>query len=189
MTLKWIYMEEFFLKIFIFISILRFVHALFNIIFAWCYHPTMSVFYYKPCMIFKKNWNFKFMEKKAKCICHSSNRLRKFIYPVAIDNEQEDESLKGHVRTMDLSIIQHKGLRHALRMWLNHILLRPTLIHDVIQLVYDIFLQVCQVLNITHMVNMEQASKEVRKRCINILLEANKQNKFGFRYSQLFFFK
>ena len=33
---------------------------------------------------------------------------------------------------------------------------------------------------------MEQASKEVRKRCINILLEANKQNKFGFRYSQLF---
>ena len=109
-------MEEFFLKIFIFISILRFVHALFNIIFAWCYHPTMSVFYYKPCMIFKKIEISNSWKKKAKCICHSSNRLRKFIYPVAIDNEQEDESLKGYVRTMDLSIIQHKGLRHALRM-------------------------------------------------------------------------
>ena len=89
---------------------------------------------------------------------------------------------------MDLNIVQHKGLRHALRMGLNQIPLRPTILHDAIQVVFDAFLQICQVLDIMHLVDIELACKEVRTRCRLILLEASKQNKFGFRYSQTFLF-
>lgn len=181
-------MKKFFAEIFILLSIPQYVPALFNIMFAWCYHPNMSVFCYKPGMVFKDFEIPELMEKEVKCICHSSNRLRKFIDPEAMDNEQVNDTLIGHVRTMDISIIQHKGLRNAIKMGLNHIPLKPTLIFEVIQVVYDTFLQVCQVLNITHMVNMEQACMEVRERCRIILLEAYKQNKFGFRYSQPYLF-
>lgn len=41
-------------------------------------------------------------------------------------------------------------------------------------------------LNITHIVNMDLAIKDVRHRCRNLLLEAYKQNKFGFMYSQTY---
>ena len=156
-------MKRFFSEIFILLSIPQYVPTLFNIMFAWCYHPNMSMFCCRPGMVFKDFEITELMGKEVKCICHSSNRLRKFIDSDAIDNEQESERGKGHVRTMDISIIQHKGLRHALKMGLNHIPLRPTLIFEVIQVVYDTFLQVCQVLNITHMVNMEHACKEIRE--------------------------
>ena len=122
------------------------------------------------------------------CICHSSRRLSKFLDKEACEKTKEGIENNGHVRTMDLNIVQHKGLRHALRMGLNQIPLRPTVIHEVIQVVFDAFLQVCQVLNVEHLVDMEMACKEVRTRCRLILLEASKLNKFGFRYSQPFLF-
>ena len=187
-ALEWIHMKKFFSEIFMFLSIPQFVPALFNIMFAWCYHPNMSVFCYRPGMVFKDFDISEIITDEVNCICHSSNRLRKFIDTEALDNEQEDKGPKGHVRTMDFSIIQHKGLRHALKMGLNHIPLRPTIIHEAIQVVCDTFVQVCQVLNITHMVDMEMACKEVRKRCRTTLLEACKHNKFGFRYSQTYLF-
>ena len=181
-------MKKFFSEIFMFLSIPHFVPALLNIMFAWCYHPNMSTFCYKPGMVFKEFDISELMEKEVKCICHSSNRLRKFIDMEANNNDQEKETMSGHVRTMDISIIQHKGLKHALKMGLNHIPLRPTVIHEAIQVVCDTFIQVCQVLNITSMVDMEHACKEVRRRCRIILLEASKLNKFGFRYSQPYLF-
>jgi hypothetical protein len=107
-------MKKFFAEIFILLSIPQYVPALFNIMFAWCYHPNMSVFCYKPGMVFKDFEIPELMEKEVNCICHSSKRLRKFIDPEAIDNEQMNDVLIGHVRTMDISIIQHKGLRNAL---------------------------------------------------------------------------
>ena len=187
-ALEWINMKKLFSEIFMLLSIPQYVPALFNIMFAWCYHPNMSVFCYKPGMVFKDFDISELMEKEVKCICHSSNRLRKFIDTEAIDNEQVVDGCKGHVRTMDISIIQHKGLRHAIKMGLNHIPLRPTIIHEAVQVVCDTFLQVCQVLNVSHMVDMEQACKEVRVRCRTILFEACKQNKYGFRYSQPYLF-
>jgi hypothetical protein len=73
-------------------------------------------------------------------------------------------------------------------MGLNQIPLRPTFIFKAIQVVFDVFLQICQVLNIEHLVDMEMAEMEVRSKCRRILLEASKLNKFGFRYSQSFLF-
>ena len=73
-------------------------------------------------------------------------------------------------------------------MGLNQIPLRPTLIFEVIQVVFDAFLQVCQVLKVEHLVDMEIACKEVCNICRLILLEASKLNKFGYMYSQPFLF-
>ena len=181
-------MKTFFSEIFMLLSIPQFIPALLNIMFAWTYHPNVSMFCYKPSMVFKNFDISKLSMIKDNCICGSSKRFGKFIDEDTSTCTNEGEGHKGHVRTMDLSIIQHKGLRHALKMGLNQIPLRPTLIHEAIQVVHDTFLQVCEVLNITHLVDMGIAIKEVRNRCRMILLEAYKQNKFGFRYSQTYLF-
>ena len=181
-------MKKFFSEIFMFLSIPQFIPALFNIMFAWTYHPNVSMFCYRPSMVFKKFDVTKLNMEEDNCICHSAKRFSKFIDMDTSTCTNEGKRGCGHVRTMDLSIIQHKGLRHALKMGLNQIPLRPTLIHEAIQVVNDTFLQVCEMLNITQIVDMDAATKEVRHKCRNLLLEAYKQNKFGFRYSQTYLF-
>ena len=145
-----------------FLSIPQFIPALFNIMFAWTYHPNVSMFCYRPSMVFKKFDIAKLNMVEDNCICQLSKRFSKFIDMDTSTCTNEGKRECGHVRTMDLSIIQHKGLRHALKMGLNQIPLRPTIIHEAIQVVHDTFLQVCEVLNITHIVDMDMAIKEVR---------------------------
>lgn len=89
---------------------------------------------------------------------------------------------------MDLSIVQHKGLRQAITMGLNHIPLRPTIIQEAIQVIHDTFLQICQVLNLEHMLDMKVTTREIRQRSKMILLEAYKVNKYGLRYTQPYIF-
>ena len=187
-ALEWINMKKFFSEIFMFLSLPQFIPALFNIMFAWTYHPNVSMFCYRPSMVFKKFEIAKLNMVEDNCICNSAKRFSKFIDMDTSTCTNEGKREGGHVRTMDLSIIQHKGLRHALKMGLNQIPLRPTLIHEAIQVVHDTFLQVCEVLNITHIVDMDMAIKEVRHKCRILLFEAYKQNKFGFRYSQTYLF-
>ena len=121
------------------------------------------------------------------CICQSSRRFNKFIDIDTLGQNNEKRGI-GHVRTMDMSIVQHKGLRKTLTMGLNHIPLRPTHIHEVIQVILDTFLQVCHVLNTEHLLDMNEATKEIQMRSKKILLEAYKLNKFGFKYSQPYLF-
>ena len=167
-----------------FLSLPQYVPALFNLMFAWTYHANMATYCYRPGKVFK-NFDVSTMKENLDmCIGKSSRRFHNFLDKNTCSNGMD----KGHVRTMDLNIILHKGLRHALKMGLNQIPLRPTIIHDAIQVVFDVFIQVCQVLDIKHLVDMELACKEVRTRCRMILLEASKLNKFGFRYSQTFLF-
>ena len=177
-------MKKFFSEIFMFLSLTQYVPALLNLTFAWTYHANIATYCYRPGKVFKY-FDVSTIEKDINnCICQSSRRFRNFL-----DKNTSSIGMdKGHVRTMDLNIILHKGLRHALKMGLNQIPLRPTIIQDAIQVVFDAFIQVCQVLDIMHLVDMELACKEVRTRCRLTLLEASKQNKFGFRYSQTFLF-
>ena len=49
-------------------------------------------------------------------------------------------------------------------------------------MMYHIFVLICHVLNIEHIVDMGVATKGVCNKCRKILLEAYKQNKFGFMY-------
>ena len=170
-----------------FFSIPNVIPALLNIMFAWSYHPNISTYCYKPSMVFKDFEIQDCMTSEDTCICHSSRRFSKFLDQETSEENNEGNN-RGHVRTMDISIIQHKGLRQALTMGLNHIPLRPTIIFEAIQVIHDTFLQVCQVLNVEHMLDMDVATKEVRQRSKRILLEAYKINKFGFRYSQPYLF-
>ena len=85
---------------------------------------------------------------------------------------------------MDSSIIQHKRLKQALHIGLNHIALRPAIIYEALQAICDTFTQVCQVLNLGHMMDMEFATKEVRNKDKILLLGVHKQKKINFRYSQ-----
>ena len=180
-------MKRFFSEIFMFFSIQHVIPDLFNIMFAWSYHPNISTYCYKPSMVFKEFEIPDDMNLEDMCICHTSKRFNKFLDK---DTMEENNTTKGrgHVRTMDISIIQHRELRHAIAMGLNHIPLRPTVIHEAIQVIYDTFIKVCQLLNVEHMLDMDMATKEVRHRSKTILLEAYKSNKFGFRYSQPFLF-
>ena len=187
-ALEWINMKKFFSEIFMLLSIPQFIPALFDIMFAWTYHPNVSMFCYRPGVVFKKFDISELNMVEDNCICNSAKRFSNFIDMDTSTCTNEGQRKCGHVRTMDLSIIQNKGLRNALKMGLNQIPLRPTLIHEAIQVVHDTFLQVCEVLNITHIVDMDIAIKEVRYKCKNLLLEAYKQNKFGFRYSQTYLF-
>ena len=187
-ALEWINMKRFFSEIFIFLSIPQFIPALLNLMFAWTYHPNVSMYCYKPSMVFKNFEVSMLKDNMDECICQSSRRFAKFLDKDTCGEVNMRLGYKGHVRTMDLNIIQHKGLRHAIKMGLNQIPLRPTLIFEAIQVVFNTFIQVCQVLNIGHLVDMEMAGKEVRTRCRLMLLEASKLNKFGFRYSQPFLF-
>lgn len=93
-----------------------------------------------------------------------------------------------YVKTMDLSIIQNKRLRRAFKMILNHIPLRSTVVHEVLQVIVDTFIQVWKMLNVENLLYMDVASKEVQSKNRSLIIEANKVNKFGFRYfqSQLF---
>lgn len=127
------------------------------------------------------------MNSQDMSICHSSRRFSKFL-DQETSGENNEKGDRGHVRTMDISIIQHKGLRQAFTMGLNHIPLRSTIIFEAIQVIHDTFLQVCQVLNVEHMLDMDVATKEVRQRSKMILLDAYKISKFGFRYSQPYLF-
>lgn len=98
---------------------------------------------YQPSMVFKYFDVSTLKDNMDSCICLSSSIFGKFLDKDTCDNAREGLESKWHVRTMDLNIIQHKGLRHALKMGLNQIPLRSTIIHEVIQVVFDVFLKVC----------------------------------------------
>jgi hypothetical protein len=181
-------MKIFFSEIFIFLSIPQVVSALLNLMFACTYHPNVSVYCYKPSMVFK-NFDVSILKNDMdNCICHSSRRFARFLDKETCGKSGEGLRNKEYVRTMDLNIVQYKWSKHAIKMSLHQIPLRPTFIFEAIQVVFDDFLQVCQILNIEHLVDMEMARIEVRSRCRRILLEASKLNKFGFMYSQPFLF-
>ena len=78
---------------------------------------------------------------------------------------------------MDLFIIQHKRLKQALHVGLHHIPLRPTIIYEALQAICDTFTQVCEVLNLGRMIDMEFATKEVRNKDRILLLKVHKKKK------------
>jgi hypothetical protein len=56
-----------------------------------------------------------------------------------------------HVRTTDLSIVQHKELRHAVAQGLNHIPLQPTHIAKAIAAIMHAYEQLTQILDLEHL--------------------------------------
>ena len=87
-----------------------------------------------------------------------------------------------HVRTMDLSIIQHHGLRDALIQGLNHIPLSPTKIGETIAIILDAFSQLVDILQLSILqFPIEEARNELQRRCLASLKSALHSNKFSFK--------
>ena len=53
-----------------------------------------------------------------------------------------------HVRTMDIEIVRDPALTNNFRNGLNHIPLRQTLLHEVVETILDAWNQVCHILQI-----------------------------------------
>ena len=107
-AMEWINMKRLFSEIFIFLSIPQFMSALLNLMFAWTYHPNVSMYCYKPSMVFKNFDVSTLKDNMDKCICYSSRRFAKFLDKDTCDINGEGIGNKGHVRTMDLNIVQYK---------------------------------------------------------------------------------
>lgn len=89
-----------------------------------------------------------------------------------------------HVRTTDVKIIQHTGLKEAVGMGLNHIPLKPKNIVVSIATALDTFGQFMQILGLESVgLPIVDATEWVRRSCLEQLKTTSKANKLGFRYS------
>lgn len=87
--------------------------------------------------------------------------------------------MDAHVRTMDIEILKNHVLKSNLKNGLNHIPLRQTLLHEVVDTVLDAWYQVCQILQIDPSDQIMWIRNNVRA----ILKKKASQNIGGFKYS------
>ena len=185
-ALEWVNMKMLFTDVFTQLSIPHMIPLMLNIMFAWSFMPNVSKFCYRPALVFKEFNVGSLLNGSYQCVCNNSKRLVQFLDPDTIDDTNENP--KMHVRTMDTRIIHHHGLRNAITLGLNHIPLRNTNIREAIQVIVDAFGQVCQILRVDEIINVELASNMVRAMARDKLLSAMKGNLFGFRYSKPYLF-
>jgi hypothetical protein len=121
------------------------------------------------------------------CACNLATRLVKFCDPFTLSEESSFCKATLHVRTMDLHIIQHPGLRHALAQGLNHIPLKPTSIAHAIAVIMHAYDQLCNILDLkTLQFPIEAARSHLHRSCLDTIKHAMKHNISGFRFSRQF---
>jgi hypothetical protein len=160
-----------------------------DITFAWSYDATLASFLYQPAAVFKKFSFANVLDANQRCACMTTKRLLKFCDPQTISECPSFGDSGLHVRSMDMNLIQHKDLRHALRQGLNHIPLRPTKLAHVVAAVIQAFEQLLGILNLTHsMFPVDEARRHLHSTYLALLKAASKSNKCGFRYSNQYLF-
>ena len=152
------------------------------ITFGWRYHEQFCSLVYRPARVFR---DFVFDENtfQSPCPCNSHKRFIKFIDPntAGMTPDMKIPSVTDmHVRTMDTMIIRDHTLRQNFICGLNHIPLRQTLLHEVVETVLDAWSQVYMILQIDP---LEQIPW-IRNRTWQILKEKASTNEGGFRFSQ-----
>ena len=133
--------------------------------------------------------NFSFIhlpDVQTQCACSTTTQLRRFC-DLLLLNEHFDFAPGAHVCTMDLDVVQHPRLRQALKQGLNHIVLRPTNIAEVVATALESF---DQLVSILHLDSMDFLITEARSHlhiiCLHTFKAANWSNKYGFRHSGQF---
>jgi hypothetical protein len=145
--------------------------------------------FYQPAAVFKKNSFTNLLDKDHHCLCTSAIRLLGFCDPLTLSEMSSFVDASPHVRTMDLDIIQHKQLRHALTQGLNHIPLRPTNIGKAVAAIMLAFEQLLTILGLSHdEFPIEAAKHHLHTTCLAMLKKASRTNQFGFRFSGQFLF-
>jgi hypothetical protein len=83
---------------------------------------------------------------------------------------------------MDLDLIQHPGLRVALKQGLNHIVLRPTNIAQAVATMLDAFEQLIPILHLDSIqFPISEAHARLHNLSLHTLKAANRSNKYGFK--------
>ena len=162
-------------------------HILDNVTFTWSYNESLTAMLYKPAAVFKKISFVNLLDESQQCACAQAQRLLRFCDANTV-SELSSFSLVGlHVRTTDLSIIQHRLLRHAVSQGLNHIPLRPTEIAQTVRTVMSAFEQFMDLLGLDQVGSVIlQARSYTHATCLNMLKIAAKSNKYGVRFSGLY---
>ena len=166
-------MKQLFSEVFTQFSIPHFISLLLNIMFAWNFISNVSRFCYRPASVFKDFTVGSHMIDSEDCICNSSKRLIQFLDPDTMDISNGDS--KMHVCTMDTKIIHNHGLREAVTLGLNHIPLRNTTIRETVQVIVDTFGQICLLLKVDELIDVDMASKVVRAKSRDKLVSAMKE--------------
>ena len=155
-----------------------------DVMFAWKYHDKLSSTFYRPSEVFKKFSFIHLLDETDKCMCLHAKRLAKFL---DVQTAQETSCMvvpQMHVRTVDIDLVQHRELRAALAMGLNHIPLKPTCLSVSIATILDAFMQLIQILKLELLgLPIDQACEWVRSTCLAQLKSAAKANKSGLRHS------
>lgn len=153
-----------------------------SITFGWRYHEQFCSMAYRPAKVFR---DFSFDENifRSPCPCNSPQRFSKYLNSdtASIHPSETIPSLTDrHVRTMDTGIIRDNTLKENFTSGLNHIPLRQTLLHEVVETVLDAWTQLCQILQ----VDPCEQTPWIRNRSWEILKEKASVNIGGFKYSQ-----
>jgi hypothetical protein len=160
-----------------------------NITFAWSYEDTLASVLYQPANVFKKFSFANLLDQGHQCVCTSTKPFLGFYDPQTLTETSSFAESSLHVRTMDMSIVQYKHLRQALSQGLNHIPLHPTNIGKAVAAIMAAFEQLLLILGLDHTgFPIEAAKLYLHTTCLNILKNASKTNKFGFRFSGQFLF-
>ena len=157
-----------------------------DITIAWSYGATLASVLYKPAQVFKHFSLVHLLDETQTCACNTTSRLNKFCDQQTITEVSSFCKPSVHVRTMDLNIIQHRLLRHAVSQGLNHIPLQPTEIGKAVGTVMHAFEQMVNLLQLT-LLNfpIESARQYLHKKCLAILKTSSATNKYGFKFSTL----
>lgn len=158
-----------------------------NITFGWCYHEQFCSMVYRPANVFR-DFSFDNDTFRSPCPCNSLKRFTKFLDPKTAGTTpsmQIPSITDMHVRTMDIAIIRDNTLKDNFKSGLNHIPLRQTLLHEVVETVVEAWKQVCTILQI----DQDEQTPWIRNRSWVVLKEKASLNVGGFKYSQSSFKK
>ena len=157
-----------------------------NVMFAWKYLNSLSKVVYKPALVFRDFSFLHLLDETKTCLCLSAKRLHRFLDSKTKDEVSSFAREQVHVRTVDMNIVHHKGLREALAMGLNHIPVRPTSNFAVsIATALHGFEQLVTILSLENSgFPMQEACEWLRTKCLEQLKSCSKTNKYGFRSSE-----
>lgn len=183
-ALEWLNFRQIFHDLLVHFHFDQLCPILEDVVFAWSYIRNISTILYKPASVFKHFSFVHLFDDSIHCACTTATRFHKFIDPLTTNEVSDLAKSIPHVRTMDLSIIQHKGLCDIVAQGLNHIPPLPTNIGHAIATVLEAYEQLTSILQLESMdFPLVEARVYLHTQCLEILKQASKINKYDFRIS------
>ena len=166
-ALEWLNLRKLLHELLVFVQFSHISVVVDNLTFAWSYIPNLASELYRPSEVFKKFSFANLLDENCQCACLSYKRLRPFCDPLTIHEDSSFCKSSLHVRSTDMSIVQHSGLRDALAQGLNHILLKPTKIAEAMAVAMSAFEQAVNIFcSHDSLFPVDQARKWFHLKCL-----------------------